>query len=111
ARQCHLPGCSVIWPVLPSPPRRSRGLPSSSWDGASRSFLVSPRRDPMSTKTNLLRRQIRAAVQIHSHLSCNRRFGTIPVLYDHEWQELTKTARRFEIARDKGWQTAADSLL
>jgi hypothetical protein len=65
----------------------------------------------MSTKTNLLRRQIRAAVQIHSRLAGTGRFGPIPVLYDHEWQELTKTASRFEFARDKGWQAAADSLL
>jgi hypothetical protein len=65
----------------------------------------------MSTKTNLLRRQIRAAVQIHSHLAGTGRFGPIPILYDHEWQELTKTVRRFEFARDKGWQAAADSLL
>ncbi len=64
----------------------------------------------MSNKTNL-RRQIRAAVQIHSHLAGAGRCGPIPVLYDHEWQELTKTARRFEFARDKGWHVAADSLL
>jgi hypothetical protein len=65
----------------------------------------------MSTKTNLLRRQIRTAVQIHSHLAGTGRFGPIPVLYDHEWQKLTNTARRFEFAREKGWQAAADSLL
>ena len=65
----------------------------------------------MSTQTHLLRRHIRAAVQIHTHLTGTGRFGPIPILYDHEWEGLAKTARRFEFAREKGWQTAADSLL
>ena len=65
----------------------------------------------MSTETTQGRRQIRAAIQIHTHLSSTGRFGPIPILYDHEWNELANSVRRFELAREKGWQTAADSLL
>lgn len=65
----------------------------------------------MSPQTKILRRQIRAAIQIHSHLAGMGRFGPIPILYDHEWDDLSKMARRFELVRDKGWQAAADSLL
>jgi hypothetical protein len=65
----------------------------------------------MTTQTILLRRQVRAAVQIHSHLAGTGRFGPIPILYNHESENLAKIARRFELVRDKGWQTAADSLL
>lgn len=65
----------------------------------------------MSTQTNLLRRQIRAAVQIHTHLVGGGRLSPLPVLYDHEWDELLATIKRFELVRDRGWQSAADSLL
>jgi hypothetical protein len=65
----------------------------------------------MSTETTPGRRQIRAAVQIHTHLIGTGRFGPIPILYDDEWGQLTKIAERFEMAREKGWRTAADSLL
>ncbi len=65
----------------------------------------------MSTETSLMRRQLRAAVQIHTHLASTGRLSPLPVLYDREWDELTNSIRRFELARDKGWQIAADSLL
>jgi hypothetical protein len=65
----------------------------------------------MSTQTNLLRRQIRAAVQIHTHLAGTGRLSPLPVLYDHEWDELLAATKRFELVRDRGWQAAADSLL
>ena len=65
----------------------------------------------MSTQTHLLRRQIRAAVQIHTHLVGSGRCSPLPVLYDHEWDELLSAVKRFELVRDRGWQTAADSLL
>ena len=54
----------------------------------------------MSTKTNLLRRQIRAAVQIHSHLASTGRFGPIPVLYDHEWQDAIEYELGLEYFRE-----------
>ena len=65
----------------------------------------------MSTQTNLLRRQIRAAVQIHTRLVGSGRLSPLPVLYDHEWDDLLSAVKRFELVRDRGWQTAADSLL
>src|SRR4249919_1777621 len=65
----------------------------------------------MSTQTHLRRRQIRAAVQIHTHLMGSCRLSPLPVLYDHAWDELLAAVKRFELVRDRGWQTAADSLL
>ena len=65
----------------------------------------------MPTQASLFRRQIRAAVQIHAHLVGTGRLGPLPILYDHDWQDLTKLVRRLELAREKGWQVAADSLL
>jgi len=65
----------------------------------------------MPTETTFGRRQLRTAVQIHTHLAGTGRLSPLPVLYDHEWDKLTNSIRRFELARNKGWQTAADSLL
>jgi hypothetical protein len=64
----------------------------------------------MPRQASLFRRQIRTAVQIHAHLVGAGRLGSLPILYDHDWQDLTKLVRRLELARERGWQTAADSL-
>ncbi len=65
----------------------------------------------MTTDTTSGRRALRAAVQIHEHLVGSGQFGPLPILYDHEWQQLARTAARFELARDKGWMAAAESLV
>ena len=65
----------------------------------------------MSPQTTLLRRQIRAAIQIHTHLVGSGRCSPLPLLYNHEWEDLLSAVRRFEFVTDRGWQTAADSLL
>jgi hypothetical protein len=65
----------------------------------------------MSNKPKLLRRQIRAAIQIHTHLAGSGRLSPLPVLYDYEWDELLANLKRFELVRNRGWQSAAGSLL
>jgi hypothetical protein len=59
----------------------------------------------------LTRRYLRAAVLIHAQLAGEGGFSPLPVLYDHDWEDLTRTVRRFELVCEKGWLTAAASLV
>jgi hypothetical protein len=59
----------------------------------------------------LARRSLRAAVLIHSKLVAEGSYSPLPVLYDHEWEELTGTIRRLELVRGKGWRAATESLI
>jgi hypothetical protein len=65
----------------------------------------------MTTDTALQRKTLRAAVRIHEHLVGSGLLSPLPVLYEHEWQELGKTVARFEVVRERGWKAAAESLL
>ncbi len=53
----------------------------------------------MSVQTKQVHRNLRAAMQIHEHLSGSGRCAPLPILYDHEWEELTNSIRRRGAAR------------
>jgi len=50
-------------------------------------------------------------VLIHAQLVGEGCYSPLPQLYEHEWQELTSLVHRFDVARDKGWLIAAESLV
>jgi hypothetical protein len=59
----------------------------------------------------LTRRNLRAAVLIHEQIVGEGCLSPLPPIYDHDWHELNKSMRRYEVARAKGWLTAAESLI
>lgn len=63
------------------------------------------------TSETVRRRTLRAAIRIREHLAGSGHFSLLPILYEHEWHELSKEASRFELVRTKGWNAAAESLL
>src|SRR5688572_6802540 len=65
----------------------------------------------MSTETIFRRQVLRAAARIREHLAGAGRICPLPELYEHDWTELDQNIHRYEFARERGWKSAAESLI
>jgi len=66
----------------------------------------------MTTKTDLRRQAIRAAVKIHEHLLGPAARHAQQIALPHDaWQELCRTMERLRFVEDRGWQAASQSLI
>ena len=65
----------------------------------------------MTTKTDLRRQALRAAVKIREHLLGPTRFAQQSALPQDAWEELGRTMKRLRYTEGKGWQAAGQSLL
>lgn len=62
-------------------------------------------------RKNLLRQRIRAAADIHAHLSAPGKLARIGQLPHGAWNEATRSWARLELAVTHGWQAAGDRIL
>jgi len=65
----------------------------------------------MSTDRIFRRQVLRAAAQIREQPARAGQIVQRPVLDDYEWSELQRLTRHFNLAQERGWRKAADSLI
>lgn len=65
----------------------------------------------MCTDPIFRRQALRAAAQIREHLAGPGQLSPLPNLYESDWKELTQNVRRFDFVRERGWKSAAESLI
>src|SRR5438067_13559068 len=64
----------------------------------------------MTTKKDLRRQALRAAVKIREHLLGPNRCAQQAVLPQDAWEELGRTLKRLRYTERRGWQAASQSL-